>query len=202
MCVFWSFLPLGALSSCFFMNSFTSLSITPLVGNTTSKLNWTVHKNSTCYQLKTETVNWKIVNKALQWFQNKRSSHWRCSIKEGVFKNIGIFTGKHLSFLLINCRPHIFNRTPLDDCFWNKCTCENLKPELFHLRLLASLCNFNYLQSFVKAKFTVVKYNSKMSIIYHQTKFRKGIINRSSIKKLFLNVSQYSQKNNCIGVSF
>ena len=37
-----------------------------------------------------------------------------------------------------------------------------------------------------------------MSIIYHQIKFRKGIMNRSSIKKLFLNISQYSQKNSCV----
>ena len=69
------------------------------------------------------------------------------------------------------------------ECFCNKYSCENLKPKLFHLRLLASLCNFNYLQSFVKAKFTVVKYNSKMSITFHQIKFWKGIMNRSSIKK-------------------
>ena len=37
-----------------------------------------------------------------------------------------------------------------------------------------------------------------MSIIYHQIKFRKGIMNRSSIKKLFLKISQYSQKNSCV----
>ena len=57
----------------------------------------------------------------------------------------------------------------------------------------ASLYNFNYLQIFVKAKFTVVKYNSKI-IIYHQIKFRKGIMCRSSIKRPFLKISQYSQK--------
>ena len=77
-----------------------------------------------------------------------------------------------------------------------------MKVKLFNLRLLASLCNFNYLQIFVKAKFTVLKYNSKISIIYHQIKFRKGITNRSSIKKPFLKISQYSQKNTCVGVSF
>ena len=54
---------LGALSSCFLMTSFTSLSITPLVCNAPSKLNLTVHKNSTCYQLTTKTVNCKIGNK-------------------------------------------------------------------------------------------------------------------------------------------
>ena len=51
--------------------------------------------------------------------------------------------------------PHVFNRTPLGDCFWNKCTCKNVKPKLFNLRILASLCRFNYLQIFVKAKFIV-----------------------------------------------
>ena len=95
--------------------------------------------------------------------------------KKGVLKIFAIFTGKHLCqslFLIKKSRQRLFNRTPPADCFWNKCTCENLKPKLFHLRLLASLCNFNYLQIFVKAKFTVVKYNSKI-IIYHQIKFRK-----------------------------
>ena len=88
--MFLSSLHLGVLSSCFLMTSFTSLSVTPLVCNAAFKLNWTVHKNSACYQLTTETVNCKIVNKTLQWFQNKRSSHWRCSIKEaaGTFCNI------------------------------------------------------------------------------------------------------------------
>ena len=40
--------------------------------------------------------------------------------------------------------------------------------------------------------FTIV--NSKTSIIYYQIKMHNGIMNRSSIKKLFLKISQYSQK--------
>ena len=68
--------------------------------------------------------------------------------------------------------------------------------------LLAYLCNFNYVQIFAKARFAVVKYNSKISIIYHKIKYRKGIVNWSSIKKLFLNILQYSQKNTFVGVSF
>ena len=112
--VFSSSSRLGALSSCFLLTSFTSLSITPLACNASSKLNWTIHKNSTCYQLTTETVNCKIVNKTLQWFQNKRSSHWRCSIKEGVLKNFAIFTGKHLrqSLLLIKLQATPFQQNP------------------------------------------------------------------------------------------
>ena len=50
--------------------------------------------------------------------------------------------------------------------------------------------------------FTEVKYNSIISIIYHQRKFRKGIMNMSTIKKLYLKFLQYSQKNTCAGVSF
>ena len=42
--------------------------------------------------------------------------------------------------------------------------------------------------------FTIVKCTSKISIIYHQIKIYNGIMNRSSIKKLFLKSSQYSQK--------
>ena len=68
--------------------------------------------------------------------------------------------------------------------------------------LLAYLCNFNYVQIFAKARFAVVKYNSKISIIYHKIKYRKGIVNWSSIKKLFLNILQYSQKNTFVGISF
>ena len=64
----------------------------------TQPLNWIEQskqkKNSSCYQLTNETVNCEIANKTLQWFQNERSSHWRCSIKKVVLKNFAIFTGK------------------------------------------------------------------------------------------------------------
>ena len=39
--------------------------------------------------------------------------------------------------------------------------------------------------------------------VYHQIKFRKSIMSRRCfIKKLFLIISQYSQENTCVGVSF
>ena len=66
--------------------------------------------------------------------------------------------------------------------------------------ILASICNFNYLQIFVKAKFTVGKFNPKISIIYHQIKFRKGIMNKSSMKVPLLKISQYLHKSTCVGV--
>ena len=73
-----------------------------------------------------------------------------------------------------------------------------MKPKLFNLRLLASLCNFNCLQIFIKVKFTVSKYNSKISTIYHQIKFWKGIMNRSSIKKAFLkNFAIFTEEHLC-----
>ena len=50
--------------------------------------------------------------------------------------------------------------------------------------------------------FAVVKYNSKISNIYHQIKFRRRLMNRFSIKKLFLQIPQHSQKNSGVGVSF
>ena len=52
------------------------------------------------------------------------------------------------------------------------------------------------------AAFTVVKYYSKISNIYHQIKFWKSLMNRCSIKKLFLKILQYSQENTCVGVPF
>ena len=86
-------------------------------------MNWTVQKNSTCYQLTTKTVKSKIVNKTLQWFQNKRS-HWRCSIRKGVAKNFAILTGKHLRqnlFLIkLQATPFqqkVFNRKLQHRCF-------------------------------------------------------------------------------------
>ena len=45
------------------MTFFTLLSITPLLCNTASKLNLTIHKNSTCYQLTTKTAHCKIIKK-------------------------------------------------------------------------------------------------------------------------------------------
>ena len=68
------------------------------------------------------------------------------------------------------------------------------------MRILASLCNFNCLQIFVKVKFAVVKFKSKtsqLSIIKW-----KGIMNRSSIKMPFLKISKYSHNSNCVGVCF
>ena len=64
--------------------------------------------------------------------------------------------------------------------------------------LLAYLCNFNYVQIFAKARFAVVNYNSKISIIYHKIKYRKGIVNWSSIKKAFLKYfAIFAEKHLC-----
>ena len=114
LCFFIIF-TLRSLSSCFLMTSFTSLLITLLVCNAASKLNWTVHKNGIYYQLTTKKVNYKIVNKTLQWFRNKRSSHCKGSIRKGVHKNFAIFTGKHLrqSLFLIKLQATPFQTEPL-----------------------------------------------------------------------------------------
>ena len=95
-----------------------------------------------------------------------------------------------------------------------------MKPKSFNLRPPSSPCNLNYLQISVSGKwlisenqilifnfvtwpnFTIVNYNLKISIIYHQIKIYNDLMNRSSIKKLFLKTLQYSQKNTCVGVSF
>ena len=49
---------------------------------------------------------------------------------------------------------------------------------------------------------TLVKYHCEISIIYHQKQIQEGIMNRFSIKKLFFKISQNSQKNTFVGVSF
>ena len=78
---------------------------------------------------------------------------------------------------------------------------------MFNLRLLASLCNLNYLQISVTGKtckfwsiyfevlsvtwlnFTIVKYDSKTSIIYHQIKiskrYNKQVFNKTTVLKNF-----------------
>ena len=61
--------------------------------------------------------------------------------------------------------------------------------------ILTPIYNFNYLQIFVKAKFTVGKFNPKILINCHQIKFRKSIMNRSSMKMPLLKISQYLHKN-------
>ena len=72
--------------------------------------------------------------------------------------------------------------------------------KIVQIEPLVFLCSFNSLQISMKAKwsvyrevlsvkwlnFRVVKYDSKICNIYYYIKFRKSIINRWSIKKLFL----------------
>ena len=60
------------------------------------------------------------------------------------------------------------------------------------------LCNFNYSQIFVKANFTVVKFNSNLS----SNKISERCNEQVFYKKSFLKNSQYSQKSTCVGVSF
>ena len=43
--------------------------------------------------------------------------------------------------------------------------------------------------------FTIAKYNHQISYIHHHIKFWKSIMNRCSIKKLFLKILQYSYEN-------
>ena len=143
------------------MTSFTSLSITPLVCNAASKLNWTVYKT-------TKTVNCKIVNKTLQWFQNKRSSHSRCSIKKGVLKNFAILPAPESLLIKLQVTP--FPQNPSGRLLLEY-TCRYLKPKSFNLRILASLC---ILTNLCKSEvYSIVKFSSKISIIYHQKNFAK-----------------------------
>ena len=68
-----------------------------------------------------------LLHKVLQWEisigANVRSSHWRCSVKEGVLKSFEKITGKHLcqsrffdKFAGLSLR---FYRATPDNCFWN-----------------------------------------------------------------------------------
>ena len=68
------------------------------------------------------------------------------------------------------------------------------KPSL-HKKVLSI---YREVLSVTSPNFAVVKYNSKVSNIYHQIKnkfyiFLNFVMNRSSIKKLLLKISQYSQ---------
>ena len=70
------------------------------------------------------------VSKMLRGIFIGKSSQRRCSIEEGVLKNLKKFTGKHLCqslkrdsgtgillWILLNFLEHLFYRTPPDDCF-------------------------------------------------------------------------------------
>ena len=93
-----------------------------------------------------------------------------------------------------------------------------MKPKLFNLRLLVSLCNLNYLQISVKEKwlnrekqllihllqssfcyvlnFTVVKSNPKISIIYHEIKISERYTEQVFYKKAVLkNFAIFTEKH-------
>ena len=124
--------------------------------------------------------------------------------KKGVLKNFAIFTGKHLrqSLFLIKLLVTPFQQNNSGQLLSEKTYLRKFKTKIDQLEATSFSLKFNYLQIFVKAMFTVVKCNSKISIINHQIKFRKGMMNRSSINKPFLKILQYSQKNTYVGVSF
>ena len=50
-------------------------------------------------------------------FITNRDSHWRCAVREGVFRNFAKFTGKHL------CKILFFNslreKCPYSELFWS-----------------------------------------------------------------------------------
>ena len=65
---------------------------------------------------------------------------------------------------------------------------------MFNLRLLASLCIFNYIEIFVKRKFALVKYSSKISIIYHQIKSERHNEQVFYKKAVFQNFAIFAEK--------
>ena len=121
--------------------------------------------------------------------------------EKSVLKNFATFTGKHLHLrlFLIKLQATPFQQNPSGRLLLEYMYLRKFETKLFNLRILASLCNFNYLQGEV---YSIVKFSSKISIMYHQKKIRKGIMKKSSMKMPFLKISQYLHKNACVGVSF
>ena len=97
-----------------------------------------------------------------------------------------LFWRRYISFFFINISIIIFVEILFEE-----------KPS-FHKKFWSIYCKV--LSVTWPTSFTVVKCNSEISIIYHQIRFRKCIINRFSIKKLFKNISQYSQENTCVSL--
>ena len=162
---------LGAFSSCFLITSFTSLSVTLLVCNAAFKLNhWdSLQKWYSSYQLTTKTVNKTSTGSApltlccsFNSLQISVKTKWLNSKKKKKKKKKNYLKENWN----LNWDKTIYSEEILLDLSWS------------------SLCYVH--------NFTEVKCNSKISNIYHHMKFRKSIMNRSTIEKLFLKLSQYS----------
>ena len=132
-----------------------------------------------------------------------KCSHQRGSVKKGVLKNFANFIGKHLcwSLFLKNYMPVIlFWRTTMNDCFW-VITLTHIKP-MFHSRRNQSIdpdcisidCGF-YMT------LTLAWCGLRMLYFLHSNAFRSSHW-RCSIKKVFLKMSQNSQRNACARASF
>ena len=76
-------------------------------------------------------------------FSSFRSSHWRCSVWNGILKNFAKFTGKHLSQSLF-----LHKVAGWGDCFWSF-SCLLLKIScLFHFNRKMKWKNGNTLMKF------------------------------------------------------
>ena len=51
-------------------------------------------------------TEWKVFTKLVPSHTLLRSSHWRCSVKKGAFKNLRKFTGKHLCWSHFSIKSH------------------------------------------------------------------------------------------------
>ena len=94
----------------------------------------------------------------LQSYVVKIGSHWRCSVRKGVLRNFGKFTGKHL------CQSLFFDKvaglrpaTLLKKRFWHRCFPLNFQEHLFLQNtsggcfcfFYVSLCYFPYASLYV-----------------------------------------------------
>ena len=95
-----------------------------------------------------------IVHEKLMLNHSNRGSHQKCSVKKGVLKNFSIFTEKHLCWslfliklqvfraaallkrdsntgfflwILPNFQKHLFWRTPVNGCLYQRKTCRKNK---------------------------------------------------------------------------
>ena len=86
----------------------------------------------------------------------------------------------NFKYLLISEKAKWLNSKKKKKYPWRRIEILSEKELALHKKFWSIYCE---VLSVTLANFTVVKYNSKISIIYHQTKFQNIIMNRSSIKK-------------------
>ena len=123
-------------------------------------------KKQYCYQLTTETVNCKTVNKTQRFQRKKSRSYRRCSIKKVLLKILQNLQENTCTQSLFLCKREMMKQ----------------RKTSFNRPIAKFFC-------VTWPNFTIVKYNCKISIIYHEIKtsnrYNDQVFNKKAVLKDF-----------------